>query len=145
MNRSIYVQQKFCWAARRTYFIQLLSSVCTGCLCRAMDPLKILCIYEAYLDDARRRYWVNPLISSRLLCGQFHTLYERLCANPEILKKYYHMPLHVFIKSDTNMRLAISPEVRLIITLKFLKYSYFNNIILLRYKDAIITLLIEAL
>lgn len=96
----------------------------------AMDPLKILCIYEAYSeDDTRKRSWVNPLNSERLICGQFHTLYERVCANPDMFKNYYHMPLHVFqellhqikpfiTKSDTNMRLAISPEERLIITLK---------------------------
>lgn len=98
-----------------------------------MEPLQILCIYEAYLEDtednARKRSWVNPLNSERLMLGQFHTLYERLCANPDVFQNYYHLPLHVFqellqllkpfiTKSNTNMRLAISPEERLIITLK---------------------------
>ncbi|RVE43307.1 hypothetical protein evm_012039 [Chilo suppressalis] len=52
-----------------------------------MDPFKILCIYEAYSEDeARKRNWVNPLNSQRLICGHFHTLYERLCANPEFYR-----------------------------------------------------------
>ena len=65
-----------------------------------MEPLKILCIYEAYLEDtednARKRSRVNPLNSERLMLGQFHTLYDRLCANPDIFHDYYHLPLHVF-------------------------------------------------
>ena len=112
-----------------------------------MDPLKILCIYEAYSEDvARKRSWVNPLNSQRLIYLQFHTLYEHLCANPDMFEKYYHMPLRVFqellhhikpfiIKSDTNMRLAISPEERLIITLKYVFKVFSLLLIFLKIKD----------
>jgi hypothetical protein len=51
----------------------------------AMDPLKILCIYEAYSEDeTRKRRWVNPLNSERLIWGQFHTLYERIYPKPDM-------------------------------------------------------------
>ncbi|KAF9413727.1 hypothetical protein HW555_008173 [Spodoptera exigua] len=91
---------------------------------RSFDELLTLCENDLLKQDTilrksispeeklfvtlRKRSWVNPLNSERLISGQFHTLYEQLL---------HHIKPFI-TKSDTSMRLPISPEERLIITLK---------------------------
>jgi hypothetical protein len=69
----------------------------------------------------KRRYWVHPLISCRLLKGQFYTLFSDLRDNPENFFSYFRMSVKTFDEllfnirediagKDTNMRLPITPE-----------------------------------
>jgi hypothetical protein len=95
-----------------------------------MDPLQIVCIYEALEEDKRRRkHWIHPLHMKRLTIGQFHTLYEELNKYPDKFFQYYRMTQNAFqellhlirgyiTKSDTRFRNAISPEERLTITIR---------------------------
>ncbi|XP_066455104.1 uncharacterized protein [Eleutherodactylus coqui] len=78
-----------------------------------------------------RNYWVHPLTSQRFSKGQFHLLYGDLRKSPKRFFDYFKMSVATFdellenlrpalIRSDTKMRLAISPEERLCVTIKYL-------------------------
>ncbi|XP_063812585.1 uncharacterized protein LOC135050225 isoform X2 [Pseudophryne corroboree] len=71
-----------------------------------------------------RNYWVHPLTSQRFSKGQFHLRYGDLRTCPKRFFNYFKMSVGTFdellehlrpalIRSDTKMRLAISPEERL--------------------------------
>ncbi|XP_069839531.1 uncharacterized protein [Dendropsophus ebraccatus] len=79
----------------------------------------------------RRRYWVHPIVSQRYRKGHFHTLYTDLRRYPEkffnfcrmSISSYDHLLTHLRIgltHQDTDMRRCISPEERLMVTLRFL-------------------------
>lgn len=76
-----------------------------------------------------RNYWVHPLTSQRFSKGQFHLRYGDLRTCPKRFFNYFKMSIGTFdelleflrpalIRSDTQMRLAISPEERLCVTIK---------------------------
>jgi hypothetical protein len=44
----------------------------------------------------KRRYWVHPLISCRILKGQFYTLFSDLRDSPEKFFSYFRMPVKTF-------------------------------------------------
>ncbi|XP_072254366.1 uncharacterized protein [Pyxicephalus adspersus] len=78
-----------------------------------------------------RNYWVHPLTSQRFSKGQFHLRYGDLRKCPKRFFNYFKMSIGTFdelleylrpalIRSDTQMRLAISPEERLCVTIKYL-------------------------
>ncbi|XP_075711692.1 uncharacterized protein LOC142748488 [Rhinoderma darwinii] len=90
---------------------------------------------QAMLDEEplrkRRRYWVHPIVSQRPRKGHFHTLYDDLRQHPEKFHNFCRMSISSFdcllsdlgpgiTLQDTNMRQCISPEERLIVTLRFL-------------------------
>lgn len=97
-----------------------------------MDDNELLAI--AFLlakqkKENRRRYWVHPLNSMRIKENQFHNLTVKLRAYPEKFFDYYRMSINSFdellqlvrdriTKENTHMRLAISAEERLTITLR---------------------------
>lgn len=77
----------------------------------------------------RRNFWVHPILSTRLLKGQFHQLHQELQEDPQKIFAYYRMSekslneLHDLVKDDiirkaTNMRLPILPIERLSITIR---------------------------
>ncbi|KDR14337.1 hypothetical protein L798_11430, partial [Zootermopsis nevadensis] len=77
----------------------------------------------------KRNYWVHPLYSERLFKGKFHTMYETLRNYPAKFFSYFRMSTQSFDElllllrpsityQDTDMRLAISPEERLAVTLR---------------------------
>ncbi|XP_044142903.1 putative nuclease HARBI1 [Bufo gargarizans] len=86
------------------------------------------------LDDEpsrRRRLWVHPIVSQRYRKGHFHTFYADLRQHPEKFFAFCRMSVSTFdclLSSlrtaltfmDTNMRRSITPEERLIVTLRFL-------------------------
>lgn len=97
-----------------------------------MDDEELLAI--AFLLSQRkqklkRRYWIHPLNTKRIQQSQFYILHPQLRAHPEKFFDYYRMSITSFNglfnliqadikKRDTHLRLAISPEERLAITLR---------------------------
>ncbi|XP_071978391.1 uncharacterized protein [Engystomops pustulosus] len=79
----------------------------------------------------KRRLWVHPNISHRISGGHFHTLYSDLREDPERFFSFCRFSIQTFDKlleelrpgltfQNTNMRRCITPEERLIVTLRFL-------------------------
>ncbi|KAM9330606.1 uncharacterized protein PAF06_015843 [Gastrophryne carolinensis] len=79
----------------------------------------------------RRRYWVHPLISQRLSIGHFSLLFRDLRKDPDKFFSYTRMSVETFdalldvlrprlMRMTTNMRKSITPEERLIVTLRYL-------------------------
>jgi len=77
----------------------------------------------------RKRVWVHPLVSQRLLKGQFHKLYEDLLINPQNFFGYFRMTFSSFDKllsmirpkityRNTVMRASVPPEERQAVTIR---------------------------
>lgn len=77
----------------------------------------------------RRSLWMHPITSDRLSTGQYHTIINELKADAEKFFNYCRMSKSTFEelnsilknhieRADTNMRKSISPEERLMITLR---------------------------
>ncbi|KAM4018808.1 uncharacterized protein ACNLHF_006456 [Anomaloglossus baeobatrachus] len=78
-----------------------------------------------------RRFWIHPLTAQRLTRGVFSTLYLELRGNHEKFTSYVRMSVINFDvllglvadnirKTDTYSRFSITPEERLLVTLRFL-------------------------
>jgi hypothetical protein len=76
----------------------------------------------------RKKFWVHPITSQRLLKGKFYSLYEELRAHPQKCFRYFRMSTATFDKllvllgpsltfQDTRMRNSVPPEERLAVTL----------------------------
>ncbi|XP_069810666.1 uncharacterized protein [Dendropsophus ebraccatus] len=94
----------------------------------------------------RRRYWVHPIVSARPERGQFYQLYTDLRRYPDKFQNYCRMTIATFdplladlrpglLYRDTVMREAISPEERLLVTLRFLATG--NSFACLHYEFAL--------
>lgn len=98
-----------------------------------MDLVELLCVAIAIVRHRKRRrkrrYWVHPIVSQRLLKGQFHKIYQDLRTYPDKFFDYFRMSMKSYdelIKligpritfKTTNMRKPISPEERLAVTLR---------------------------
>ena len=77
----------------------------------------------------RKRFWVHPLVSQRLLKEQFHRLYENLHIHPKKFFGYFRMTCSSFDElssmirpkityRNTVMRASVPPEERLAVTLR---------------------------
>lgn len=88
-----------------------------------------------YLQSADRRFWVHPLLSSRLLKGAFSSLYVDLSNDETKFFNYFRMSKRSFdelagrtadsVRSqDTNMRLAIGPLEMLAVTLRYVQIYF---------------------
>lgn len=97
-----------------------------------MDSQTVRCV-ALYLKYRKKRgkrlFWVHPVISQRLLKGQFHALFGTLQEHPEKFFNYHRMSITSFREllsalrtalpyRDTNMRKCISLEERLSVTLR---------------------------
>ena len=78
----------------------------------------------------KRRYWVHPIISQRLIKGQFFKLHEDLRHNPKKFFNYYRMSITSFDEllrligpyithQDTTWRRCVSAEERLSVTIRW--------------------------
>lgn len=60
-----------------------------------MDIVETTCVVALLLraKNKRRkhRYWIHPIVSQRLLKGQFYKLFEDLCEHHEKFFNYYRM------------------------------------------------------
>ena len=77
----------------------------------------------------KRKYWVHPIVSQRLLRGAFHTLFDDLKGHPEKFCNYFRMSQETFghlmtitgpliAHQDTNMRKCVPLQERLAVTLR---------------------------
>lgn len=99
-----------------------------------MDSVQIGCVAALSLllksrKRRHRRWWVHPLISSRLQTGHFHLQFSDHRKYPDKFFSYYRMSIKSFDellsltqnrlkKNDTVMRSSIGPAERLVITLR---------------------------
>ena len=81
------------------------------------------------MQQIRREYWVHPINELRFEKGEFYTLYPDLRHFPNKFFNMYHMTVAKFDtllekvepvlrRQWTNMREPISPEQKLVITLR---------------------------
>lgn len=84
----------------------------------------------------QRRYWVHPIVSQRLLKGQFHKIYLDLRNHPQKFFNYFRMSVVSFDEllrivgskitfQKTNMRSPVGPEQRLAVTIRYKNYKPF--------------------
>ena len=77
----------------------------------------------------RKKFWVHPVMSLRLLKRKFYFLYEDLKAQPQKVFRYFRVSSATFDKllvllgpsltfQDTKMRKSVPPEERSAMTLK---------------------------
>lgn len=101
-----------------------------------MDAVETTCVVALLLRTRskrrKHRYWVHPIISQRLLKGQFYKIFEDLCAYPEKFFQYFRMSKTSFDEllrivgpsityQDTTWRKSIPPEERLSLTLRYVR------------------------
>ena len=88
-----------------------------------MDFVESACICALVLRKRKRRreFWVHPLISSRVIDGQFYKLFDNLKKYPIIFFNYFRMSEESFerllvliqtriMQQDTHLRLAVPPH-----------------------------------
>jgi hypothetical protein len=77
----------------------------------------------------RKKFWVHPITSQRLLKGKFYFLYVDLKAHPQTFFRYFRMSSGTFDKllvllgpsrtfQYTRMRKSMPPEERAAMTLR---------------------------
>ena len=82
-----------------------------------------------YKKKRRHRYWVHPLVCTRLETGQFYTLFYELRKDENEYFNYFRMSLKSFDELlnllqegicglETNTRRCVPPAERLAITLR---------------------------
>ncbi|XP_073421558.1 uncharacterized protein [Dendrobates tinctorius] len=99
----------------------------------------------------RRRFWRHPIIEVRESRGAYHTLYTELQVNPQKFGDYIRMSQESFMdllgmvegiirRRDTQLRRAIPPEERLLVTLRFLATGESLSSLHFQYRLGISTL-----
>jgi len=77
----------------------------------------------------RKKFWVHPIMSQRLLEGKFYFLYEDLKAHPQKFLRYFRMSSATFDRllvllgpsftfQDIRMIKSVPPEQRSAVTLR---------------------------
>jgi len=80
-------------------------------------------------DRRKKRHWVRPVVSKRLLNGKFYKLYEDLRNSRGKFFSYFRMSVESFDKllvlfgarityENTRLRLSVPPQERLAVTLR---------------------------
>ncbi len=81
------------------------------------------------LDQGSRRYWVHEINLNRERLGEFFVLFQDLREDEERFWRYFHMSINTFdyileairlviTKGNTNFQKSITPEEKLMITLR---------------------------
>lgn len=80
------------------------------------------------LKRKKKRYYINNIYHSRKRFGEYHTLFPELLDQPEKFFEYMRMGKETFyyilneikdtIQKYSNFRQCISPEERLVVTLR---------------------------
>ncbi|XP_073471047.1 uncharacterized protein [Aquarana catesbeiana] len=81
--------------------------------------------------SSRRRFWVHPMVSNRFSTGYFGNIYSQLRSYPTKFFNFTRMSVPLFddllerlrprlTRMDTVMRSSVSPEERMLVTLRFL-------------------------
>ncbi|XP_052745448.1 uncharacterized protein LOC112049627 [Bicyclus anynana] len=99
-----------------------------------MEVEEAICVYLLLRKKERkkkRQYWVHPILRDRFTHGQFQTLYPKLRSFEPKFFNYLRMSINSFDEllemmskqiesNDTHMRSSVSPEEKLVITLRYL-------------------------
>ncbi|XP_073431999.1 uncharacterized protein [Dendrobates tinctorius] len=99
----------------------------------------------------QRRMWIHPIIELQESRGAYHTLYSELQASPEKFTDYNRMTQETFNyllgrvkevirRQDTQLRRAITPEERLLVTLRFMATGETLSSLHFQYRIGISTL-----
>lgn len=97
-----------------------------------MEVEEAICVYLLLRKKERkkkRQYWVHPILRDRFTHGQFQTLYPKLRSFEPKFFNYLRMSINSFDEllemiskqiesNDTHMRSSVSPEEKLVITLR---------------------------
>lgn len=94
-----------------------------------MEVEEAICVYLLLKRKRKRKYWVHPILRDRLTHGQFTTLYPKLRNYEPKFFNYLRMSINSFdelletiseqiASFDTHMRSSVSPEEKLVITLR---------------------------
>lgn len=99
-----------------------------------MDFTETACVVALLLrmkanKRRKKQYWVHPVLSQRMLKGQFCKLYSDLRDYPNKFFQYYRMSVKSFDEllkivgpkityQDTTWRKCVPPEERLSVTLR---------------------------
>jgi len=103
-----------------------------------MDVPSFLCLETSpaikYLLLKKRKYHTNDIFKDREKYGEFHTLFHQLLEQEEDFFSYMRMTKSNFyyilenirekIQKQSNFRRCISPEERLMVTLRYVYYLY---------------------
>lgn len=83
---------------------------------------------KALLFKKKKRYYINDIYQSRNRFGEYHTLFPQLLTQPEKFFQYTRMGKETFyyilegirdtVQKYSNFRQCISPEERLVVTLR---------------------------
>ena len=91
-----------------------------------MDMIESVCVAALVMRHRKRKgttkLWVHPLISSRLLNGQFYKLFTKLCQHETKFFNYFRMKKESFDEllalvgpsityQNTTMRMAVSKSM----------------------------------
>jgi hypothetical protein len=107
---------------RATFFSQYVMDLTeTACVCALLLRIRKV--------QRKKRHWVHPIVSKRLLNGQFHKLYEDLRNCRGKFFSYFRMSIESFGKllvlvgprithKNTQLRLSVPPQERLAVTLR---------------------------
>jgi len=97
------------WKKRNVLtFCSLSVSVC------GMDFVESVAVCARLLRTRTKRrkwFWVHPLVSQRLLKGQFHKLYEDLRIHPQKFFGYCRMTCSSFDELSSERRLSVSGHI----------------------------------
>jgi len=100
-----------------------------------MDVIDAVCLWAIHRRMRRRRemrkrkYWVHPILKTRLSHSLYVTLYSKLREHEETFFNYFRMSIKSFddlleiikdsLEADENaIRYCISPQEKLIVTLR---------------------------
>lgn len=102
-----------------------------------MDSIQVGCVATVLILQhvvikkrrAKRRWWSHPILSHRLVTGQFHVMFNTHRMYPDKFYQFYRMSVESFDellglirefigKRDSVMRRAIDPAERLALTLR---------------------------
>lgn len=93
-----------------------------------LDEMAILYYYNRRYRRRRRRFWIHPYLERNINCrlfvaaselqlddAKFHTFYRM---SKETYRLLVNRIRPAIVKSNTNMRECVSPEERIMITLR---------------------------
>jgi len=116
-----------------------------------MDFTETTCVCALLLrirkDRHKKRHWVHPAVSKRLLNGQFYKLYEDLRNCKGNIFSYFRMSVESFDKllvlvgpriiyENTGLRLSVPPQERLAVRkYLFSHITVFNISLSVRYTN----------
>ena len=119
------LQLNSCLYRQLVFFHYRMDFTETACICALLLRIR--------KDRRKKRHWVHPVVSKKLLDGQFLKLYEDLRNCQGKFFGYFRMSIESFDKllvfvgprityENTRLRLSVPPQERLVVREYFSKY-----------------------